>query len=145
VGLRVGGQFERVVSHPQDVDPLEGCLGDGALAAVAPLVTWAKALESEGLAKLYSFVGKVHATLLPRVPGEESGPFTIWDAGYVTAFRTVLERRAPLTLAALDERLGKAVGKGSLVEPLDPPMLALMRAAFEEAAGKTDMPAKTPF
>ena len=31
-GLRVGGQRERVVGHPEDVDPLEDRLGDRVAA-----------------------------------------------------------------------------------------------------------------
>ena len=108
---------------------------EGKRALLLPLIDWAVALEDQHLARLYSFIGPTHSTLLPRLIGEEAGPFTIWENGTVSAFRTVLARRSPHALTILDERLGKPVGKGTMVQPLDGPMLTLMRSAFEEAAG----------
>jgi hypothetical protein len=121
-----GAEFRKVA----DAQP------EAKRAVLGQLIDWATALEHDGLTKLYSYLGQTHSTLLPRLPGEESGPFTIWESGLVTAFRSVLERRSPQTLAELDARLPKPVGKGTVVQPVDAEMLALMRRAFEEAAGK---------
>lgn len=103
--------------------------------ALAPLVAWAQGLEADGLVRLFSFVGKKHTTLLPRLLDVESGPFTIAFPGVVWGFRSVLEKRAPKTLAALDARLSAPIGKGTVVQPLDADVLALMREAFIEAKG----------
>ena len=106
-------------------------------AKISPLIDWVAALERDGLAKLYSYHGSAHVTLLPRLPGDESGPITIWETGLVTAYRQVLEGRSPKALVELDLCLGKPVGRGTVVLPLDAPMLGLLRRAYEEAVGQS--------
>lgn len=111
-------------------------LPEAKRAVLTPIIDWAVALEQDGLARLYSYHGGTRFTLLPRLIGEDAGPITIWDSGLIYAYRSVLERRSPTTLAALDERLAKPIGQGTVLQPADAGVLALLRQAYEEAAGR---------
>ena len=70
------------------------------------LCNWAVALEKENLVKLSTFHGKAgNLTLLPRLRADNVGLVTIYNnngAGYLQFWRSVIERRAPRSLARVD-------------------------------------------
>ncbi|MFC4054192.1 hypothetical protein ACFOY4_31245 [Actinomadura syzygii] len=100
------------------------------------LLDWAKHLESEGLAVLYTTVGKGRWVLNPRLPGQNRGLVTIWNDGgaYVSPQRSVIEAEAPLTLARLDQRLpGEIRQNNYITSALTQDVLALLTDAYVEA------------
>lgn len=104
------------------------------------LVSWARNLEAEGLARLYSFRGvSGRMTLLPRLPGEEVGLVTAWNDGgaSLSFWRSVFERRAPQTLTRVEERTGRQMGQGTGTSEIDDPLLAALDDAYREAAGRS--------
>jgi hypothetical protein len=77
-------------------------------------------------------------TLLPRLKADDAGLVTIWrdkNSGYLQFWRSVFERRAPGTLARLEERLGPTgIKQGNVVREIDEQLLALLTDAYREAA-----------
>ncbi|GIH73115.1 PDDEXK family nuclease [Sphaerimonospora thailandensis] len=101
------------------------------------LSAWAHELESEGLATLYTTVGKGRWVLSPRLPGQTRSMIIIWNArgAYVSPQRTVIEAEAPKALARLDERFPNEIRQNnSLTNPVDQEILSLLRDAYVEAA-----------
>lgn len=103
------------------------------------LVDWASALESEGVAKLWTYHGKSRSTLLPHVLGEGVGLVTIWNENKaaLSFWRSVFERRAPKTLAMFDQS-GKTpkMGQGTSAREITESLLADLTAAYREAEGR---------
>ena len=103
------------------------------------LAEWAIQLEKDGLATLYNSVGVDRArwTLSPKVKGHDSGLVAAWNdnGAYLTVYRTVFERLAPNALAALEE-MAIDVGQGKVVKSPSDPVLAALRAGYQEAASK---------
>jgi hypothetical protein len=96
-------------------------------------------LESDGLATLFTTVGKGRWVLNPRLPGQSRGMFTIWNDGgaYVSPQRSVIQDEAPNTLARLDHRLpGEIRQNNYLKSEISEGALALLRSAYEEAADR---------
>jgi hypothetical protein len=103
------------------------------------LCDWAERLESDGLATLFTTVGKGRWVLNPRLPGQSRGMFTIWNDGgaYVSPQRSVIQDEAPNTLARLDHRLpGEIRQNNYLKSEISEGALALLRSAYEEAADR---------
>lgn len=101
------------------------------------LVEWASALEVDGLVKLWTYHGKSSTTLLPYVPGENAGLVTIWnDKGAALSFwRSVFNRRAPKTLAVIDQSPdAPKIGQGTYTRAITEPLLADLTRAYREAA-----------
>jgi hypothetical protein len=106
------------------------------------LCDWARKLEADGLATLFTTVGKGRWVLNPRLPGQNRGMFTIWndDGAYVSPQRSVLQTEAPGTLARLDERLpGEIRQNNYLTGDIDEEVLALLTDAYVEAADSANI------
>jgi hypothetical protein len=107
------------------------------------LCDWAERLQSDGLATLFTTVGKGRWILNPRLPGQSRGMFTIWNdqGAYVSPQRSVIQAEAPNTLSRLDERLPGQIGQNNyLKSDISDEVLALLRSAYEESANH-----KTPW
>jgi hypothetical protein len=102
------------------------------------LADWALALGRRGLAQLSTYHGKTGiTTLLPRL-SDGAGLVTIYKdtrSSYLQFWRSVFERRAPRSLAAVEAAVGEAgVRQGSTVREASDDLLAALTAAYEEAA-----------
>jgi TIR domain len=102
------------------------------------LAEWAVALETRGLARLTTYHGKTGiTTLLPRLP-DDAGLLTVYKdtrSSYLQLWRSVFERRAPRSLAAVEAAMGNlGVRRGSTVREASDELLAALTAAYEEAA-----------
>jgi hypothetical protein len=99
---------------------------------------WAVALQTRGLARLTTHQGKTGiTTLVPRL-SDDARLLTVYKdtrSSYLELSRSVFERRAPRSLAAVEaaiEDLG--VRQGSTVRQASDQLLAALTAAYEEAA-----------
>ncbi|MFG1628982.1 hypothetical protein [Kribbella sp. NPDC049227] len=100
------------------------------------LLDWARELERDGLATLFTSIGKGRWVLNPRLPGQSRGLVSIWnDKGpYLSPYRTVFAQEAPATLAKLDAAVPNEIGRGNYIKgKYDEDLLALLRAAYLEA------------
>ncbi len=97
---------------------------------------WARQLEADGLAHLASYVAPSgFATLLPYVVGENVGLVTLYSDGTFQVWRSVFERRAPSSIAAVESAIAPVpLGQGRSVKDLSPAVLDAFRAAYQEAA-----------
>ena len=113
---------------------------------------WAEGLAAAGWATLRTGRGQNRWTLVPVVKGGDAGLVTIWnDHGpAISPWRTALAKWAPRTLITLESHQPPLqIAQGNALKGLPDDMLALFRAAYEEAAtsGKalpelsTDIPA----
>lgn len=102
------------------------------------LLTWAATLENAGIAKLVTFLGKSgYASLRPFVLGESIGLVTIiFDKGPVLCmYRSVFERRAPRSLAFIDQRSDlPKIGNGRYTREISDELLVELTNAYREAA-----------
>jgi hypothetical protein len=101
------------------------------------LYDWASRLEADGLAVLYTSIGKGRWVLSPRLPGQERSLVTVWNdnGASLSPYRTVLQQEAPRTLQALDSRHPGGISQGGYMKvEYDDELLGLLRAAYEEAA-----------
>jgi hypothetical protein len=102
---------------------------------------WARQLEADGLAVLYSSTGRGRWVLNPRLPGQQRGLITIWNerGASIAPYRTVFTQEAPGTLAALDEAYPEQIRQGNYLHAdYDDQLLRLLRAAYEEARDNRD-------
>jgi hypothetical protein len=102
------------------------------------LAEWAVALEARGLARLATHQGKTGiTTLVPRL-SDGPGLLTVYKdtrSSYLELSRSVFERRAPRSLAAVEAAIGDlGVPRGSTVREVSEELLAALTAAYEEAA-----------
>lgn len=96
---------------------------------------WADRLERDGLATLLTYHAVDGGVILSvYVLGEPRSMVTIWAGGAVSLFRTVFERRAPTSIAAVEAAMGKEIRQGNQVRPATEEFLAAVRGAYEEAA-----------
>ncbi|HEX8092465.1 hypothetical protein [Jatrophihabitans sp.] len=105
------------------------------------LLRWAQALEQDGVAKLYTSIGKGRWVLNPRLPGQTRGMVMVWNdnGAYLSPYRTVLAQLAPATLARLDAMVPGEIGQGNYIRTeFDDELLDSFRAAYMEAAAKVD-------
>jgi hypothetical protein len=110
--------------------------------ALMRMYEWAIGLEQDGLARLTSFRGAGgKKTLLPRITGEDAGLATIWADSGMSLWRSVFERRAPRSIAAVEELIAPdTLKKGTWVTDPSPELLRVLRSAYEEAAGRAPEP-----
>jgi alkylated DNA nucleotide flippase Atl1 len=104
---------------------------------LARLVSWARQLEAEGLARLTSFKGANGDTLLPRLVPDNAGLVTVWNQnGAVLYFwRSVFQRRAPKSLPRVEELVAPAeVGQGTAVREISDELVEALTDAYREAA-----------
>lgn len=102
------------------------------------LLQWAQSLETEGLARLLTSVGKTRWVLNPILPDEGGGLVSIWNdkKASMGAWRMVIERRAPRSLARIEAAsLPVPLGHGRVVYDPSDELLEALRAAYREAAG----------
>jgi hypothetical protein len=103
------------------------------------LLEWARALERDSLAKLYTSVGKGRWVLNPRLPGQSRSMLSIWNENgpYVSPYRTVFDQEAPAALAKLDAIAPNEIGRGNYIKArLDAAVLDLLREAYAEARNR---------
>jgi hypothetical protein len=98
----------------------------------------AVALETRRLARLATHQGKTGiVTLVPRL-SDGPGLLTVYkdtQSSYLELSRSVLERRAPRSLAAVEAATGNlGVRRGSTIREASDELLAALTAAYEEAA-----------
>lgn len=115
-----------IATSPTDSQPL-----------LQRLTDWARELEREGLVKLGTYHGvSGRLTLLPRLLADNVGLVTIGnDRGpYVQFHRSVIERRAPASLARIEQLAEPArVGKGTNTKLVSEALLAALTDAYREA------------
>lgn len=102
------------------------------------LVDWATALEHDGLVRLVTVHGTATRwTLTPRLLAEDVGLVTIYNerGAYLAFHRTVFERRAPATLARIEQLVAPArVGQGTTTRAITDDLLDGLTAAYQEGA-----------
>lgn len=102
------------------------------------LYEWAARLEQDGLAQLWTSIGKRRWVLNLRVPGQERGMIALWNENgpSLSPFRSVLQLLAPRALARLDEQVPGQINQGNYLKAeYDDTLLGLFRDAYAEAAG----------
>lgn len=100
------------------------------------LLTWARALESEGLATLRTVFGKEREILLVWVRGQKAGLVTIWNDGgpYLSLWRSVFVRLAWDHIAPVEEVAGGSIGHGNSVRDPGEGLLEALTDAYRAAA-----------
>ena len=105
------------------------------------LADWADTLERDGLVKLASFRGKKGiTTLLPRLASDDAGLVSISSdakSAYMQFWRSVFERRASHSIAAVEATLGAELKQGNSTHAVSETLLDALSLAYQEAAGKT--------
>jgi hypothetical protein len=101
---------------------------------VVRLYEWTKRLESDGLATLWGYHGLNHLTLLPYPRGHDAGLVTVVSNGDLWTWRSVFEKRASGSIAAVEAALGGPLKQGGTVKDPSDSVLAAVRAAYEAAA-----------
>ena len=105
-------------------------------ALLKRLAVWAKDLERQGLAELYTTSGTSGRKVLkPCIPDEGVGLVTIFNdgRGTVAVWRTRFEVSAPAALARL-ESAGVPVSQGNNLPEITEDILAMLTEAYREAA-----------
>jgi hypothetical protein len=103
------------------------------------VLRWARELEHEGIARLWTTVGLSQDVLQVRVPGEQVGMVSIWgwsQGPSMSLWRTVFERRAPRALGGIETMIAPA-SMGKSVRDLSDALLDALREAYREAASST--------
>jgi hypothetical protein len=59
------------------------------------------------------------------------------SGAYVSVWRSVFERRAPPSIAAVEEQIGTRIGTGNVIRELTDEALAALPHAYREAATTT--------
>lgn len=102
------------------------------------LVDWARSLERDGLADLGTTLGKIYTGLRVRLPGEGTGPVTIWKTGpTVQLWGSVLHTHAPNSVPEIEKALapiGLRPHAETNVLTVTPELLDALTAAYREAA-----------
>jgi len=103
---------------------------------------WAANIERERLATLATYHGKGdrRLTLLPRLQPDNVGLVTLWNIdgkSFLQFWRSVFERRAPSTLARIEDVIAPAtVGQGNTIAEISPDLLDALTDAYREANGR---------
>ena len=131
----------------READVFEGAISEAPKEAqyeLRHLLEWAKQLERDGLAVLYSSTGKNRWVLNPRLPGSERGLLVIYNerGPTINPWRTVWAEEAPRTLEILEAEFG-ALGQGRTFPDRSDRALDLFRQGYEEAAARRQGPAMT--
>lgn len=106
------------------------------------LISWARKLEEDGLARLSTVRGTTDRwTLNAKLQPANVGFVTIWNDGgrpYISLFRSVFEARAPAAMQRVEELIAPAeLKQGNTVEHPSPALLDALVNAYREANGKT--------
>ena len=104
------------------------------------LLTWAREMEQQGLARLQTSEGidGKRFVLRPLLRSEDVGLVSIWnEAGaWVQFWRSVFERRAPDFIERIEELTGERVGQGNWTQSVNDDLLETLAEAYEWAASK---------
>lgn len=141
----IGGKLSsQAVNSGRLVDgasDFESSFQDAPLAQRAifeKLTNWAKNLENNGLVRLSTYHGSSgRLTLLPRLLADNVGLVTIWsDKGpYLQFWRSVIERRAPEFLPALEQlALPAKIGQGTVTKVITDSLLEKLSDAYRTAS-----------
>lgn len=125
------GDFEEAISEaPADQQEL-----------LWRLIEWAKKLESDGLVTLGTYHGQSgRVTLLPRLHSDNVGLITVYNersatGAYLQFWRSVITRRAPLSLSRLELLAAPAkIGQGTTTRQISDELLSALHDAYREAA-----------
>jgi hypothetical protein len=98
------------------------------------LYEWAKDLEANGLAVLWSHQGPAYTTLAPRVRGYGAGLVTVVNDGTFWTWPTVFAKKAPRSIPAVEAALGGPLKQGGLVPEPSRELLVALKDAYVEAA-----------
>jgi hypothetical protein len=100
------------------------------------LVDWARGLEVEGSARLFSYrnAGASMFTLLPYLPQHDAGLITIWNTGAVTFARTVFDLFAPEYIPRVEAVIGAPLRQRTKAPDVSDELLALLRDAYASAS-----------
>jgi len=105
------------------------------------LADWADALERDGLVRLSTYYGKNGmVTLLPRLASDNAGLVTIYNdkkTAFLQFWRGVFERRAPLSITAVEATAGTEVKQGNWTPHISEELLDALTSAYQEAVGPT--------
>lgn len=104
---------------------------------LSKLAEWAKSLEDEGLARLWTTSGVTGRKMLkPCIPSVDVGLVTIWnDNGpSMSLWRSVFESHAPAAIAPVEALTGIELGVGRAVPEITDELLEALTAAYREAA-----------
>jgi hypothetical protein len=153
VPQRVEGEQERAMndSLPTPHKIAQGKLASGAddfVASIAQapeekrpvlekLAVWADTLEKQGLARLSTYHGTSGmTTLLPRLFVGDVGLVTIYNgaSGPLQFWRSVFEKRAPDSIAAVEQITGKNMKQGSTTLAISDELLSVLTEAYRQAA-----------
>ncbi|MDB4944546.1 MAG: hypothetical protein JWP97_4080 [Labilithrix sp.] len=99
------------------------------------LVSWARALEREGLVSLESYRGASRWILLPRLIAEGAGLVSIWNerGAALQLWRSVFERSAPELIAPVEASIGGPIKQGGNAKTWNAETLALLTRAYRQA------------
>jgi hypothetical protein len=102
------------------------------------LADWADTLEAEGLVKLATYRGKAGVTtLLPRLAGDDAGLVSICcdnGSASVQFRRSVFDRRAPLSIPAVEEASSIQIRQGNTTHKIPESLRDALTQAYREAA-----------
>src|SRR5215207_1424085 len=102
------------------------------------LAEWAIGLGKRSLVpQLSTYHRKAGITTLLLRLSDGAGLVTIYKdtrSAYLQLFRSVFERRAPRSLAAVEAAIGEPLRQGNVVYEVSDQLLAALTAAYEEAA-----------
>lgn len=112
------------------------------------LIEWAEKVADLPDVRLVSTVGTANVTLKPMLWTENAGLVTIFNTGQTPslyAWRGVFERRAPKSLADIEQRTPDKIGQGTWIPTTDE-ILDALTAAYREATGPPPLspPQETP-
>lgn len=105
------------------------------------LSDWADTLDRDGLVRLSTYRGKSGmVSLLPRLASDGAGLVTIYNdlkSAYVQFWRGVFERRAPLSIPAVEAAAGIELKRGNWTPHISDELLDALTHAYKEAVGQT--------
>lgn len=109
-------------------------------AALLKLVAWAERIDGANLAEVGTYFGKRgEVVLLPRLLPESAGLTSLycWTDGRpaIQLWRSVFQRRAPESVAAVTDAAGTEIGQGTMVQTVTDELLEALFHAYQEAAG----------
>lgn len=119
------------------VDSVAGIDGEDR-AVFDRLVEWAKEMAEIPGVKLSTSAGvdRNRFTLLPKLITENAGLVTIWNDNrrpYLSFWRSVFERRAPNSIAKVEEAADLEISQGNVTGEVSNKLLDALRQAYREA------------